>query len=123
MIFVIKYIDSLKTLFRFRYFLGRINIPISYSLKKISYNNILSNINVPSFDNSSMDGFLIFYNDFFFFSEIKHYVIFDVEFFIYAGNYVSKKFYKKFISLEITTGSLIFKDFDCIDNKCQAINE
>ncbi len=92
----------------------------SKSLNRISAENIYSNVNYPSANNSSFDGFTINSKDTKNLSKRKN-KLFMISGSIAAGNKPIKKNFKKFRTYEIMTGGLLPKGFDTIIPKEQII--
>lgn len=83
------------------------NKKISSSLNHITFTNLYANKNIPTFNNSAMDGYVIKYtninqNQFTIASELK------------AGDNVNYKIYNKNCAIEIMTGAKIPKGFNTV---------
>ena len=85
----------------------------SKSLNRISAENIYSNVNYPSANNSSFDGFAIKSRETKNLNKKKD-KLFFISGSIAAGNKPIKKNFQKFKTYEIMTGGLLPKDFDAI---------
>ncbi len=105
--------EALKILKKGKIIIGNEYIKSSESLNRISESNIYSNVNYPSANNSSFDGYAISANDT---KNIKknRSKTFKIIGSISAGNKPFKKKIKKFESVEIMTGGIIPKGFNTI---------
>tara|TARA_Y100000590_G_scaffold429534_1_gene542187 strand:- start:2190 stop:3443 length:1254 start_codon:yes stop_codon:yes gene_type:complete len=92
----------------------------SKSLNRISAENIYSNVNYPSANNSSFDGFAIKSSDTKNLSKKKN-KLFMISGSIAAGNKQIKKNFQRYRTYEIMTGGLLPKGYDTIIPKEQTI--
>tara|TARA_B100001093_G_scaffold266892_1_gene255267 strand:+ start:584 stop:1840 length:1257 start_codon:yes stop_codon:yes gene_type:complete len=113
-----SYSQAVKILKKGKITIGDESIKSSEGLNRVCASNVHSNVNYPSANNSSLDGYAINSNDT---KNIKKKSskVFKIIASIPAGNKPFKKKIKKFDVVEIMTGGIIPKGFDTIIPKEQ----
>jgi len=108
-----SYTQAVKILKRARIIIGNEYIRSSEGLNRVCASNIHSNVNYPSANNSSFDGYAVSSSDT---KNIKKNTsqVFKIIGSIPAGRKPFKKKIKKFDAVEIMTGGIIPKGFDTI---------
>ncbi len=108
-----SYTQAIKILNRAKIIIGNESIKSSEGLNRVCASNIHSNVNYPTANNSSFDGYAINSNDT---KKIKKKIpqAFKIIGSIPAGKKPFKKKIKKFDAVEIMTGGIIPKGFDAV---------